>query len=47
MSRSQSETGNGLWEALPPLLAAKPQSGAFSARGWKQGSFIYLKIAVI
>ncbi|MEH1856730.1 MAG: hypothetical protein V7L21_01675 [Nostoc sp.] len=37
MSRSQSETGNAVKEAPPPLLAAEPRGAAFPARGWKRG----------
>ncbi|MEH2330476.1 hypothetical protein [Nostoc sp.] len=37
MSRSQSETGNAVLEAPPPLLAALPPGAAFPARGWKRG----------
>ncbi|MEH2329395.1 hypothetical protein [Nostoc sp.] len=37
MSRSQSETGNAVLEALPPLLAAEPPGAAFPARSWKRG----------
>ncbi|MEH1863378.1 MAG: hypothetical protein V7L21_36425 [Nostoc sp.] len=37
MSRSQSETGNAVKEAPPPLLAAEPPRAAFPARGWKRG----------
>ncbi|WP_445628910.1 hypothetical protein [Nostoc sp. DSM 114167] len=37
MSRSQSQTGNAVLEALPPLLAAEPPGAAFPASGWKRG----------
>ncbi|MEH2043895.1 hypothetical protein [Nostoc sp.] len=37
MSRSQSETGNAVLEAPPPLLVAEPPGAAFPARGWKRG----------
>ncbi|MEH2294669.1 MAG: hypothetical protein V7K31_16555 [Nostoc sp.] len=37
LSRSQSETGNAVLEAPPPLLVAEPPGGAFPARGWKRG----------
>ncbi|MEH2458629.1 hypothetical protein [Nostoc sp.] len=37
LSRSQSETGNAVLEAPPPLLAALPPGTAFPASGWKRG----------
>ncbi|WP_335005995.1 hypothetical protein [Nostoc sp.] len=36
LSRSQSQTGNAVLEAPPPLLAAEPPGAAFPARGWKR-----------
>ncbi|MHC0066578.1 hypothetical protein ACWATR_27270 [Nostoc sp. UIC 10890] len=36
LSRSQSQTGNTILEAPPPLLAAEPAGVAFPARGWKR-----------
>ncbi|MDM9580544.1 MULTISPECIES: hypothetical protein [unclassified Nostoc] len=36
MSRSQSETGNAVLEAPPPLLAAERQEQHFQPRGWKR-----------
>ncbi|MDM9583569.1 MULTISPECIES: hypothetical protein [unclassified Nostoc] len=37
MPCSQSENGNGVLEAAPPLLAAAAQRLAFPASGWKPG----------
>ncbi|MEH2051834.1 hypothetical protein [Nostoc sp.] len=36
MPRSQSETGNVILKAPPPLLAALPPGTAFPAGGWKR-----------